>query len=214
MLVKVVSNRLGDEQVDALDFGWRHQFNRTTAVDLTAFSYQYRGLRGVTATAPQLLPPGYLLASTTENNANSARVQGMEAAVDWRASASWRLRAHYTWLKADVTTANIPGQVMSDYAGTTPTHQVSLRSSLDLAENLRWDAALRRVSSIRNENFTIPAFTALDMRLAWQARKDLELSVVGQNLLDPAHSEFGGIFIRSTPVEIQRAVYVRADWKF
>ena len=60
----------------------------------------------------------------------------------------------------------------------------------------------------------IELVTALDLRLAWQPRKDLELSLVGQNLLDNAHPEYGSSFILSTPSEIQRGVYLKADWKF
>jgi outer membrane receptor protein involved in Fe transport len=37
-----------------------------------------------------------------------------------------------------------------------------------------------------------PSYITMDLRLAWRARKHLELAVVGQNLLDTYHWEFGG----------------------
>jgi iron complex outermembrane receptor protein len=214
-VVKLVSERIGDEQLDALDFGWRHQLNRSTSIDLVAFYYRYDRLRGAALTAPQPMPTGYLLIETLDNNANRARQHGIEASLDWRATADWRLQAHYGWLKTKVITADLPLQTVSDYTDTSPVHQFSLRSSLDLGSSWRWDAWLRHVSRIDNPVFgTIPAFTTLDMRLAWQARKGLELSLVGQNLLDRVHPEYGSNFIQSSPAEIQRAVYLRADWKY
>lgn len=214
-VVKLVSERIGDEQLDALDFGWRHQLNRSTSIDVAAFYYRYDKLRGAALTAPQLLPAGYLLVETLDNNANRASQHGIEASLDWRVTSAWRLQANYSWLKSKVITADLPGQTVSDYADTAPARQFSLRSSLDLNSRWRWDAWLRRVSRIDNPTFgTIPAFTALDMRLAWQAQKGLELSLVGQNLLDRVHPEYGSSFIQSSPAEIQRAVYLRADWKF
>ena len=35
-------------------------------------------------------------------------------------------------------------------------------------------------------------YSTADARFAWRATRELELSVVGQNLLQPFHSEFGG----------------------
>jgi iron complex outermembrane receptor protein len=83
---------------------------------------------------------------------------------------------------------------------------------VDLTASLRWDTWLRYTSAITA--LGIPAYTALDLRLAWRPSKNLELSVVGQNLLDSVHPEILSDFILSTPTEIQRGVYVRADWKF
>ena len=106
----------------------------------------------------------------------------------------------------------LPGQVASEYAGTAPTHQLSLRSSLELPHAVRWDACIRHVSPIRL--YAIPAYTTLDMRLAWQANKDLELSLVGQNLLEAAHPEYGTTLIGTAPGEVERGAYLQADWKF
>jgi len=61
----------------------------------------------------------------------------------------------------------------------------------------------------------IPSYFSLDVRLAWRARKNLEISVVGQNLLDNHHPEFGtSPLVRSPLVEIRRDVYGKATWSF
>jgi iron complex outermembrane receptor protein len=48
------------------------------------------------------------------------------------------------------------------------------------------------------------------VRVAWQF-KDLELSIVGQNLLDNQHPEFGNVIGRP---EIARSVYGKVSWRF
>lgn len=182
-------------------------------MDLAAFLYRYDKLRGAATTAPTLiLPAGYLLFQTQGNNANSALAHGLEAALDWRPRPDWRLQANYSWLNLAVQTAALPGQTPSGYADTSPAHQFSLRSSLDLTSTVRWDAWMRYVSEIKR--YAIPAYTTLDMRLAWQPGKDLEVSLVGQNLLDSAHPEFDNQFVQSTLNEVKRGFYVKADWKF
>ncbi len=212
-VVQLVSGALDEEHLTAFDLGWRHQFNATASLDLALFYNRYDNLRGAARMAPQLvLPAGYLLIQTSENNANSADVHGLEASLDWRPAPAWRLQANYGWLQYRVHSADIPGQTPSDYVDVSPTQQFSLRSSLDITPSVRWDAWLRHVGKVKS--YGIDAYTTLDMRLAWQAGKDLEVALVGQNLLDRAHPEFGSYFILSTPSEIERGYYVKVDWKF
>ena len=49
------------------------------------------------------------------------------------------------------------------------------------------------------------------MRLAWQASEQLELALVGQNLLHDHHVEFGTPEARG---EIERSVYGKVTWQF
>jgi len=211
-LVQLVNSDLRDERLKAVDIGWRRQISANTALDLAGFYYRYSDLRGAALSIPKRVPPGYLLIPTAENNSNSAHSYGVEVALDWRPIPEWRLQGNYAGLHLNVHTASLPGQTPSEYEGTSPNHQFSLRSSADLPRNLRWDVWLRHVSRI--DAYDIPAYTTLDMRLAWKASKDLELALVGQNLLDDSHPEFGSLFIRSTPSEIERGFYATVDWKF
>jgi iron complex outermembrane receptor protein len=51
----------------------------------------------------------------------------------------------------------------------------------------------------------------LDERFGWEPTPDLELSVVGQNLLHDRHPEFGP---SSTRKEIERGVYGKVVWRY
>ena len=92
--------------------------------------------------------------------------------------------------------------------GNDPKLQWTLRSSLDLTD-AEFDVSVRHVSALPNPG--VPAYTAVDARCAWRVRRDLELSVVGQNLFDPGHPEFGAEPGRS---EIARGAYVKLRWTF
>ncbi len=209
-LVQYVNMDFQEERLNALDLGWRHQFTSSASLDLAAFYYRYSDLRGAAQDTPQF-PPGYVLIPLLGNNGNSAISHGLEASLDWRPRPEWRLQASYSWLLQNINTA--PANVPSDYANTAPAQMLSLRASVDFRQDLHGDAWLRSVSKINLEPTAIPAYTTLDLRLAWNAGKDMEVSLVGQNLLDRAHPEYRGRFIQSTPSEVERGVYLKAEWK-
>jgi iron complex outermembrane receptor protein len=214
-IVQALTPELENERLDALDFGWRHQLDSRASVDVAAFYYRYDNLRGAAMGRTTFVPtpfPGYVLVQTNSNNADSADVRGLEATIDWRPTENWRLQASDALLWMHSHTSAVAGQLPSTADGESPKNQFSLRSSLDLSHGLSWDAWLRYVSRIKS--FNIPAFTTLDLRLAWHASKDIEISLVGQNLLDGAHQEFGSQFIQSTPSEVERGAYLKVDWKF
>lgn len=214
-IVQALTPELENERLDALDLGWRHQLASRASLDVAAFYYQYDNLRSAAMGSTSFVPapfPGYVLVQSNSNNADSADVYGLEATLDWRPTENWRLQASDALLWMRSHTGAIAGQLPSTADGESPKNQVSLHSSLDLSHGLSWDAWLRYVSRINS--FNIPAFTTLDLRLAWHGRKDLEISLVGQNLLDSAHQEFGSQFIQSTPSEVERGAYLKVDWKF
>ncbi len=198
-----------DEKLDALDLGWRYQFSHNASLDITAFRYRYDDLRdALISTPPAPQPGGYVYITANNSNANAASASGLEASLDWRPRTDWHVQAAYSLLDTRFKLA--PGRQQSDYADTAPKQMFSLHLAHDLNANLHWDAWLRHVARVSE----IPAYTTLDLRLAWQPRKNLEVSLVGQNLLDSAHAEYGSSFILSTPSKVERGVYLRADWTF
>jgi iron complex outermembrane receptor protein len=54
----------------------------------------------------------------------------------------------------------------------------------------------------------------LDVKLGWKPRPDLELSLVGQNLLDRHHEEFLPDFIATQPTEVERSFHIKGIWSF
>ena len=62
---------------------------------------------------------------------------------------------------------------------------------------------------------TVKAYVTLDMRKAWRRYKDIELSLVGRNLMAQKHLEFiNENQTQTLPTAIDRGVYDKISWKF
>ena len=87
---------------------------------------------------------------------------------------------------------------------------------MDLPQHIEFDTGLRWVDTLTVNNGaspgTIPSYFELDARIAWHPTKDMEISVVGQNLLHDQHSEY--TFPSPTQVQIERSVYGKIAWHF
>ena len=57
----------------------------------------------------------------------------------------------------------------------------------------------------------VPAYHALDLRLAWRPMPALEVAIGGTNLAGPAHGEFTGV---ATRTDIERGYYVKVVSRF
>ncbi|MBT4496938.1 MAG: TonB-dependent receptor, partial [Gemmatimonadetes bacterium] len=108
-------------------------------------------------------------------------------------------------------------------AGTEPELRFYLWPSLDLGAHVQVDAILRHVNPLGRPRFAAEAvefasalagYTDLDLRLAWRPGRRLELSIVGQNLLDEHRPEFTGFVLDSQPSEIRRVVFGAMRWTF
>jgi iron complex outermembrane receptor protein len=81
---------------------------------------------------------------------------------------------------------------------------------MDLPGNVELGLVFRYVDNLPKP--FVEKYAGLDMRLAWRIHKSLELSVVGQNLLQGNHTEF----IPSSPPakDIERSVYGKIACRF
>jgi iron complex outermembrane receptor protein len=123
---------------------------------------------------------------------------------------SWRLKPGYAFLHKDLRLPPGSGDPVGvSAAGNDAKHRFLLRSAMDLTPKLEFDWTLSHVSSLPSPS--VPAYTTLDLRLGWKQSKQLEVSLIGQNLLDKRHLEFGRASTRS---EIERSVLVKAVLKF
>jgi iron complex outermembrane receptor protein len=57
----------------------------------------------------------------------------------------------------------------------------------------------------------VSSYHGADVRLAWHATRQIELSVVGQNLLQPHHAEYGGN--PGPNVRAKRNVFAAITWR-
>ncbi len=136
------------------------------------------------------------------------RASGIELWGSYQASKAWRLSAGMAALHEQFTL--LPGSndtVSVATSGKDPAYSAQLRSTVALSNAVDLDLAVRRVAALRKPD--VPAYTAVDMRLGWQLRPDLHLSLALQNL-NGSHAEYAPLATRS---EVPRAIAVRLVWR-
>jgi iron complex outermembrane receptor protein len=134
-------------------------------------------------------------------------------AAQWQLLDWWRVDAAYSYLRVDLDLDEDSGDTTSAQAeGQSPRHQLSLRSMMDLPGDLEFDWWLRYVDSL--DGLDLDSYVGLDLRLGWTPTEDLELSLVGQNLLESHDPQFGSPLIRIEPTRVERGVYASAKWWF
>jgi iron complex outermembrane receptor protein len=212
---------LGDDDFDseelmAYEAGYRWQVSSALGLDLAAFYNEYEELGSVEIGQPFVRGDGQLVLPLINRNVNEAISRGVEVLINYSPTATWRLSATYGFFDLDFDRGGLDINRARFVEGATPRHQLGLRSILDVGPNLQLDAQLRRLSSIRQlptitDGTGIEGYTELDVHLAWRARPNLQFSVVGQNLLDDNHIEFGTPGARGA---IERGVYGKVAWNF
>lgn len=213
---------LGNEDFDAeellaYEVGYRWQALDVLAFDLALFHNRYEGLASLELGTPTLDPASGVITFPVMNlNLNDGRSEGAELLATFSPRASWRLIASYSYVHLDIQPHGTDENRGEFLEGTTPRHQFSLRSLLDLPGGLQLDAQFRHSTELERQPEIvsgpgIDAYSELDLRLAWQASEQLELALVGQNLLHDRHVEFGTPEARG---EIERGVYGKVTWQF
>jgi len=95
---------------------------------------------------------------------------------------------------------------------SSPHHKVQLRSLMDLPYHLQFDMSARYVDNVPAQN--IRCYIAVDARLGYRPVKNLDFSIVVQNIFDNRHPEYGPSVVREQATEVERAVYGKITWTF
>jgi iron complex outermembrane receptor protein len=191
------------EEELAYELGYRLQ-HRALTLSLATFFNHYDGLRSLEQTNP---PASFPLVI---GNGQDGESYGAELTAEYRVADAWRVRLGYTELRINVWSKPTSTDTSRGNGEShTPDRQFSLSSSVDLPANLRLDSGFRYVAEIANQQ--LPGYAELDGRLTWSPTTQLDLSLVGQNLLHRRHPEFGTPTSRR---EIERGVQGAVQWHF
>lgn len=217
-VVRLLGNRdFEAEELIAFEAGYRWRAADRLHFDFAVFDNHYDKLDSLEFGDPFADPvDGRTVIPIRNENLTSGRARGAEALVTASPVERWRLSASYAYLHLRLTPS---GQDLNRgvfYDGATPRHQFALSSYLSLPGGIEIDAHFRRNTALRrlpevSSGAGIPGYSELDLRLAWRASDRLELAVVGQNLLNPSHVEYGSLEARG---RIQRSVYAKLTLRF
>jgi iron complex outermembrane recepter protein len=185
-------------------------------VDVAAFANRYDDMSGFaspTVYAESVPPPDRTVIQYTFTNAVQGRSWGIEIAPMWIPTGWWELKGAYSFLDLELENkrgftdpANVANALSR--SNSSPRHQGFLQSTFRLPNRVQLTQTFRAVSELRGQK--VPAYQTADLVGTWGVMQNLELSIVGQNLLDANHPEFGG-----TPglVGIPRSVYAKVVWR-
>ncbi len=199
------------EELTAYEIGYRTQISERLAFDFAGFVNDYNKLRTTPAAAlfsTTPTDPAFTYQLNYEvGNTMEGQTYGFELVADAKPFDNWRLQATYTFLRMALQETGqglLPGE---DAEGESPRNQLSLRSLYDINKTVTLDTWLRYVDNL--PTYGISNYVTLDARLGWQPHPQVELSLVGQNLLDSAHPEFGSLYINNVPSEVERSLYAQ-----
>ncbi|MGZ4786978.1 MAG: TonB-dependent receptor plug domain-containing protein, partial [Terriglobales bacterium] len=194
-LLQVAGNpKFRSEKMLGYEAGFRELFTPKFYVDVAAFHNNYTDLQSF---GPNIVtpPPPQLTITIPYTNYIGGWTNGFEIAPSWQRMDWWRLSGSYSYVGID-THANVPNLAdisstgsVATYDGSTPHHMVEIQSTLNLPAGFEFDQFYRYASSLPAQK--VPSYHTMDVRLGWKIRSRLELSVVGQNLFQPHHAEWG-----------------------
>ncbi len=207
------SSHFESETLLAYELGYRAQLSSKVSASVSAFYNDYDNIRSFTPSPP----PAFFGFPIVAANNLAGETYGVELNATYQMLDWWRWHAGYDFLKEHLRVK--PGETDFSHGlneTADPENQFQIRSSMDLPHNVELDAGLRWVDRLHNNNGPtpgiVPSYFEMDARLAWHVTKQLELSIVGQNLLHDHHPEYG--FPSSSREEIARSVYGKISWEF
>ncbi|HEX3684505.1 MAG TPA: TonB-dependent receptor [Bryobacteraceae bacterium] len=202
------------EQLNSYEAGYRRFIKHNLAFGISTFYNHYHGLFSEDIIGEPYLettpaPIHYLLPAQFRNGLLGT-TKGFEIVPEWRPKDFWRLRGSYSFLNMDLMKAPHSGDVGTapGIEGSSPKNEGIVESALDLPRSVQFDLTYRFVSALPGEG--VRGYSTGDARLAWRVKRELELSLGGQNLLQPYHFEFGGD--PGTLVGIRRSAYAEIRW--
>ncbi len=198
------------EEVIAYELGYRAQVSNRILVSLSTYYNDYNDVRSTSFTPATIIPLFF------QNNLEG-HTYGAELSSSFQAQDNWTLHLGYDLLQEHLHVT--PGHLDLNNAlneTSDPQQQIALRSSATFLGHIDFDTTLRWVDRLTANNGatpgTVPSYFGLDARLAWHGAKGIELSLVGQNLLQPRHVEYG--FPSPLREQIDRSLYAKIAWRF
>jgi iron complex outermembrane recepter protein len=188
------------EQVTAYEVGYRGQVFGRVTLSVSAFENVYENLKDIEPTPVSFTPLKW--ANTLEGDVHGVEIWAGFQATDW-----WRLNAGFNIQHVDLDF--LPGAsklLGTSQAGDDPHHQASLRSSMNLLDDVTFDADFRYVGTLPDPR--VAEYVELNSRLGWKISDTLSVALSGFNLLHGHHLEYPG------GDQIRRSVYLETRLRF
>ncbi len=191
------------EDIRSYELGWRFLPTSTLVFDTALFYNHYKKL----IVPVMKMPPGAMTFFKYKNQINGD-VFGGEFLLTWDAADWFKMRAWYSYGYENFVEKN----EYAFYAKMIPEHQAFLQTLFVLPYDVKLDLSGRYIGKIVGLN--IPEYAEMDARLSYVPLKDIEISLIGKNLLHDGHREVENNLVYGTGKELERTIFVqlRADF--
>ncbi len=205
------------EDLLAFESGYRIKVTEKLSFDIASFFNIYNeiltaeqesfGFDRVGRTLVPVVPLSF-------DNKGSGESYGIEWMAQWQPFEWWRLTGGFTWFQLDLNKdATSLDTTFEDDEDKDPEFQYNFRSYLSLPHNFEFDTIVYFVDSL--ESMDVSHYVRLDLRIGWKPIPELELSLVGQNLQDSKHLEFGNErFQFQARTQVERSIYGKVTWRY
>lgn len=209
------SEELKSEKTTSYELGARWQPKANLFFDLAAYYSVYRDLRSVEYVDWRITEQGDgVVTQLVATNLAEGESYGLELATELRPSKDWRFKFHYNYLQFIVENDNFLGaaEFIED---VSPSNQFSFRAYWDISDRYQWDVDLYYVDEITAVADNPPKdYADMNMRFAWRAAPQTELSLVVQNLFHEQRYEYQETVVSGPErTAIDRSIYLQIDWK-
>ena len=189
--------------------GYRKLVNSRVYLDIAAFHNKYNDLESFgnpTISITTTPPPLAILVSLPFANGVMGSTSGGEFSSEWKATHRLEVKAAYSYTTMDLEDRQTKTKTsyVSTYEGSSPHNEVTAQVLLNLPKGFEFDPTYRYVGKL--SALGVNAYQTADARLGWHFAKGFDLSITGQNLLEPRHAESG-------PVFVQRSAYAQITWR-
>ena len=201
------------------ELGYRIQPRPNLYFDLVGFVNRMQNWEG-----SRQLPPNIGPISLTQqlDDFSERSAVGAEATLRWNPLDIWKLA--FTWSHIHISSSQ-PDVFSFSGEDSSPPHILTAQSYLDLPGDFELDFGIYYHGRKGNQfnvvlNDKSNAYTRHDVRLAWHPSDRIEVSVVGQNLLDRVHRESADFFEGSVLAtgqpqsSVDRSVYGKVTVSF
>jgi iron complex outermembrane receptor protein len=210
---------IGDGQFDSeelmgYEVGFRNYVSSRGFFLVSLFHNRYDDLLGVESRPTEIEAepePLHQVIPLDLRNGVIAQSSGGELSGLWDVHDWMRLRASYSYVHLDAKrkpTSN-DASTVRQLEGDTPRHKVVLQSAISLPKQFELNLAFRYVSSMANQ--AVGAYSTGDVRVGRRLGEHFEVEVVGRNLLQPFHTEYGGL--PGPQVGIRRSGFLAVTWR-
>jgi iron complex outermembrane receptor protein len=191
------------EKVLSYELGWRFQPLEKLSLSMASFYNIYSDIRSV--------EPGPNTFPATFGNGVKGTTRGVELSAACQPAPWWRLRGGYTFLRKDMSLKSGSHDTNNASAESNDPHnQYLVQSMMDVPGGIEFGLVLRYVDVLPKPY--IPPYSTLDVRIGWKIVKNLELNMIGQNLLAGQHAEFDPT--SPSPRKIARGVFGKMICRF